>query len=334
MNSTGVSLVIPTYNMASDLERLLVSLSRLSNITVIKEVIVVNDGSTDDTSSVIASFSIQHPQLGMREVRLASRVGRYLARLEGAKKAHNENLLFLDTRLELPQNFADHLHKLKQDYKVVQGTVQIKTDESVYSLYWDRSHRKIFQRHFKDQERGFFLNTENFESYTCGMGVFLCQKEIFLQACNEIVGVPLSDDREVILAICKKINIWVTQELSVLWWPRQNLTDFLSRLWERGITFVEYHVFSHHTFLAMPVYLGIVILALNVVSLFYLPSLFLMLLLAEIILIGLSTFWLTWNIREFIKLIPLHVLVVLVFGLSVVRGLVVNTIRILVGRKI
>jgi hypothetical protein len=59
-----------------------------------------------------------------------------------------------------------------------------------------------------------------------------------------------------------------------------------------------------------------------------------MLLLAEIILIGLSTFWLTWNIREFIKLIPLHVLVVLVFGLGVVRGLVVNTIRILVGRKI
>jgi glycosyltransferase involved in cell wall biosynthesis len=102
VNSTGVSLVIPNYNMASDLERLLVSLSRLSNITVIKEVIVVNDGSTDDTSSVIASFSIQHPQLGMREVRLASRVGRYLARLEGAKKAHNENLLFLDTRLELP----------------------------------------------------------------------------------------------------------------------------------------------------------------------------------------------------------------------------------------
>ena len=334
MNITGISLVIPTYNMASDLERLFKSLVRLPDVSTINEVIVVNDGSTDNTSEVIADFAGRNQHLGIREVRLPSRSGRYLARLTGATKALCQNLLFLDTRLELPQGFADHLKKLSHDYKVVQGTVQIKTDESVYSLYWDHSHRKIFQRHFQDQKAGFYLNIENFESYTCGMGVFLCQKEIFLQACHEIVGVPLSDDREVILAICKKNNIWVTQELSVLWWPRQNLKDFLARLWERGVTFVEYHVFSHQTFLAMPVYLGIVILFLNFASLFYLPSFFLPFFLLEITLIGFSTFWLTWNIKDFFKLLPLHFLVVFVFGLGVVRGLAVNTIRMFQGRRI
>lgn len=334
MNTSGVSVIIPTCNMASDLERLLSSISRVNNIAIFSEIIIVNDGSIDNTSEVVADFVNRNKQLNAKEIKMVPGVGRYMARLEGARGATCEELLFLDTRLELAPDFADNIEKLLKNHEVVHGTVQIKTNESIYSLYWDRSHRKIFDRHFKDQQAGFFLTQENFENYTCGMGVFLCRKEIFQEACKQIGSVPLSDDRELIFTICKAHNIWLTQDLTILWWPRQNLSDFLGRLWERGITFVEYHVISHRTFLAWPVYVGLVILFLNLLWLIYFPKKFIFLLFVEMILIAISTLWLTRNPLEFLKLLPLHVLVVIVFGLGVLRGLIVNAKLMLMGKKL
>lgn len=334
MNNAEVSLVIPTSNMGSDLERLLTSIKFVKESSIFKEIIIVNDGSTDNTSDVIADFRNQNEHLVVKEIKLNPRVGRYLARLKGASSALSENLLFLDTRLELSPGFADSISELIKNYKVVQGTVQIKTDESIYSLYWDRSHRKIFYLHFKDQTQGFYLNVDNFEDYTCGMGIFLCKKEIYLKACHDLAGVPLSDDREVILAICKNHDIWVTQKLSIFWWPRQNLFDFLARLWERGVTFVEYHVFSHQTFLAFPVYLGFIALIANVLCLIYFANAFPLLLVAELFVIGLSTSYFSQNLSEFVKLLPLHVVVVIVFGLGVVKGLLVNTMQLLLRPKV
>ena len=52
---TRVSVVLPTYNRAKDLHRILDSL--LSQTYREIELIVVNDGSKDDTEKVLAEYS-------------------------------------------------------------------------------------------------------------------------------------------------------------------------------------------------------------------------------------------------------------------------------------
>ena len=61
MNNKGVSIVIPAKNEAKNLESLLPVLSKLN---LVDEIILVNDGSTDNTSELCKRFNIReiyHP---------------------------------------------------------------------------------------------------------------------------------------------------------------------------------------------------------------------------------------------------------------------------------
>lgn len=83
-----ISVVIPAYNHASSLARCLESL--LSQEDVALEIIVVNDGSTDDTRAVLRPFqdriTIMHQE----------NAGANVARNRGAQHARGTYLLFVD----------------------------------------------------------------------------------------------------------------------------------------------------------------------------------------------------------------------------------------------
>ncbi|MEF8751390.1 MAG: glycosyltransferase family A protein, partial [Candidatus Accumulibacter necessarius] len=56
-----ISVIIPTYNYAHLLPRALDSV--VEQLATDVELIVVNDGSTDATSEVLAGYAARHPQL-------------------------------------------------------------------------------------------------------------------------------------------------------------------------------------------------------------------------------------------------------------------------------
>ncbi|OKI88964.1 hypothetical protein AMK10_32305 [Streptomyces sp. CB02058] len=57
MNETLISVVMPTYNRAEFLRMGLLGLSRQSISNELFEVIVADDGSSDGTAEVVASFA-------------------------------------------------------------------------------------------------------------------------------------------------------------------------------------------------------------------------------------------------------------------------------------
>src|SRR5687768_9619521 len=61
-NGPVLSVVVPTYNRAPLLERTLDSLARQS-LARPYEVVVVDDGSTDDTSAVLRSWAARDPRI-------------------------------------------------------------------------------------------------------------------------------------------------------------------------------------------------------------------------------------------------------------------------------
>lgn len=87
-NSVDVSVIIPTYNRAGLVVEAIESVLRQTALP--REIIVVDDGSTDDTSNALASFgdriiAVQQKNQGVgvaRNLALAMASGRYLAFLD------------------------------------------------------------------------------------------------------------------------------------------------------------------------------------------------------------------------------------------------------------
>ncbi len=90
--SVLLSLVVPVYNVAPFLERCLESLAA-QNLDGV-EIVLVDDGSTDDSPEILARYSAQHPQ--MRVIRQPNG-GLSAARNTGMDHISGEYLAFVDS---------------------------------------------------------------------------------------------------------------------------------------------------------------------------------------------------------------------------------------------
>lgn len=86
----GVSAVIPAYNEETTVGRIIDTLKQVAAVT---EIIVVSDGSEDDTAAVARYH-------GARVLELAVNSGKGAAMTAGAREAREDILLFLDADLE------------------------------------------------------------------------------------------------------------------------------------------------------------------------------------------------------------------------------------------
>jgi glycosyltransferase involved in cell wall biosynthesis len=108
MEKKKVSVIIPIYNASSTIERAIKSV--LSQTYKLIEVIIVNDGSTDDTSQRLASFG--------SDIRIINQEnqGRSAARNRGIKVANGEYVAFLDADdWWMPEKLEESIAILEQD---------------------------------------------------------------------------------------------------------------------------------------------------------------------------------------------------------------------------
>ena len=110
------SIVIPTYNRRQRLARVLDALDAQTTSPDAFEVVVIDDGSSDDTGSWLEK---QQRRYGLRVIRQAN-AGPARARNAGVKAATGELLLFLDDDVEpLPALVAEHLLSHEREADVV-----------------------------------------------------------------------------------------------------------------------------------------------------------------------------------------------------------------------
>jgi glycosyltransferase involved in cell wall biosynthesis len=113
------SLIIPTYNRAPILRRMLEHLFTLEGIAEC-EVIVVNDGSTDGTAAVLEEYRLRFPDV-LRTCTI-SNGGPARARNHGLRTAQRDRVLFIDDDV-FPREGMLHSHKrlLDDGYTGSQG---------------------------------------------------------------------------------------------------------------------------------------------------------------------------------------------------------------------
>lgn len=323
MSLPTVSIVIPSQNMFMSLLRLLKSLEKTEVLSLVNEVIVINDGSTDRTAEELERLRQLNPWTEKLKIHsLPEARGRFEARQWGARLARSELVFFIDSRVSLRPGTAATLRDLCTEHRHLMGMTFIDTTQSLFNLYWERSHQWIFRKHYQDVAQGFYLNPENYEDYAKGTGLLILPREEFLHACENLgPGEVLADDTLLLHKLVQAHPLYVTGRFSFAWEPRQNLPDFLWRLFDRGPGFVQYHFLEQQTrFFAATLAAFLFAILGMAASWFALQSLWPGLLILLLLGSG-SVLLITRRPLEVLRLAPLHTLVLASFTAGVFYGL-------------
>jgi len=108
-----VSAVIPAYNEEKYIGQVLDVLTKIKDL---EEIIVVSDGSTDNTSAIVKSYPVEL-------IELSKNIGKGGAMMMGAKAARSDYLLFLDADLVglREEHIYSMLECLNQEYDMIVG---------------------------------------------------------------------------------------------------------------------------------------------------------------------------------------------------------------------
>ena len=120
-----LSVIIPAYNEARTIHLILDKLKSVSLINNIsKEIIIINDFSTDTTEEAILNYKLQNPELAIQYYKHDKNKGKGAALHTGIKKATGEYLVIQDADLEYdPAEYNDLLKPIVNGFAdVVYGS--------------------------------------------------------------------------------------------------------------------------------------------------------------------------------------------------------------------
>ncbi len=176
------SIIIPTLNEAELLDRCLTSLSALDSPGEEREVLVVDNGSADDTQGVV----VRH---GARYVREAKR-GPYACRNTGAQRASGDVLLFTDSDCTFYPDWASRaLHAVTEErLDAVVGWSEGEGESAVARYIQKRYEQNLSQ---KADDRP-ILDTRNCAVRTDAFREAGGFDDRFLDMSDELLGVKLA----------------------------------------------------------------------------------------------------------------------------------------------
>lgn len=162
--SPFLSIIIPTYNSAVTLVKLLKSIEDSSSKDY--EVLVVDDGSTDETPKVVKNFDLRYFR------RKKSSGGPALPRNLGASYARGKILVFVDHDVIL---FKDTLKKLGARFK------NPKTGAVVGSYALEPANPSFFSHYksLRDYAYHTFLRNPKFRAFGFGGWISAVRSDIF-----------------------------------------------------------------------------------------------------------------------------------------------------------
>lgn len=208
-----ISVIIPTYNRAKFIERAIASVQKQTYKDI--EIIVVDDASTDNTSSILKNRKYSN----LKYIQLPCNKGACHARNVGIAHANGEYISFLDsddtwenTKLEKQYNYL-----CKENAKVV-----------VCNFWKVKNGKKNIQIH--SAENGPISQEALLNANIITTGSLLISKEVLksVGAFDELM--PRYQDWELVLRVIKKYPIFYLKEpLLTLYFQKESISNSTSK---------------------------------------------------------------------------------------------------------
>ena len=153
----NLSIVIPVFNEEKTILELLNRVNILKDLCNL-EIVVINDGSTDNTKDIIE----KNTKLYSKFIHLEKNSGKGRAVIEGLKKCSSEYVLFQDADLEYdPHDIIMFIDEIKKhNYDLIMGSRFIGNKRTVLH-FWHMLGNKFITFLFN------FLNNTTFSDIYC-----------------------------------------------------------------------------------------------------------------------------------------------------------------------
>lgn len=174
-NMQGISVVIPLFNKEKSIYRSIQSVLEQTGCPF--EIIVVDDGSTDQSTVIVAAFQDKRIRLIHQD-----NSGPAAARNNGARLCRFDYLIFLDADDLLPP------HTLATYKSFLQNGVQIDLCLGSFVVQgddMDAARREMLIHRFGSESAGSYFTLENFDRravVNIGSGAFAVKKSYFFKA--------------------------------------------------------------------------------------------------------------------------------------------------------
>jgi glycosyltransferase involved in cell wall biosynthesis len=143
---SALSVVVPVFNEAESLPRLLSTLTAvLSSLPYSYEIILVNDGSIDNSLAVMRDFGATHTEVKIVDFR--RNYGQTAALMAGIDHASTDVVVMIDADLQNdPTDIPRLLTKLNEGYDVVSGWRKDRKDAQIRRNLVSRIANKLISR--------------------------------------------------------------------------------------------------------------------------------------------------------------------------------------------
>lgn len=269
-----VSVIIASYNSAQWLPSTIESLQKAALHTTYKlEIVVVDDGSTDDTKDVLEEIS-SSSAIPIKIVSQPNQ-GRFLARWAGVQASSGTNLLIFDSRILMGEYSLNALEIKRKEFRTSTAwNAHVNTDGEapLVGRFWEVPTH-IFWGGYLARPKTTVLNAENFDYVPKGTTCFFVPKESFVKACEaawpEDNSHLVSDDTKILRELLSQTEIVIEPTFVAIYRPRTTVRAFLKHAFDRGTLFVD-------SYAGTSVFRSIVLLALATAPL-WLSSVFVLL---------------------------------------------------------
>ena len=240
----GLSVVMPAYNAQDWIPRSIPKVeAALRKAHIGKaEVVVIDDGSSDNTASVAKELKTNYP------LRVVSQPnsGRFLARKLGTEKARYDDILFIDTRVFIAENaleFVGNARLKNPTRRVWTSHVVVDKAHNIYARFWDAVVGVAWRKYFSNP-RDLSFGIKDFDYYPKGTTCFLVPRTVIKEAndwfesnTNDLK--KSNDDTLLIRHIAETESINISPKYYSTYHARTNLKQYIKHVYHRGNVFVD-----------------------------------------------------------------------------------------------